>query len=74
MTTIEAQVEQFHRDGFMVLPQILSPAEVAALRAGVERAFAVPNEESALYGEGMQRIWRPKMFEQGPEFEALIPK
>ena len=72
MTTIEAQVEQFHRDGFLVLPQILSPAEVAALRAGVERAFAVPNEESALYGEGMQRIWRPKMFEQGPEFEALI--
>ena len=69
---IEAQVEQFHRDGFLVLPEILSRSEVGALREGVERAFAEPNEEAALYGEMMQRIWRPKMFEQGPEFEALI--
>lgn len=72
MTEIETQVEQFHRDGFLVLPEALTKSEVAALRAGVERAFEKPSEEAALYGESMQRIWRPKMFEQGEAFEALI--
>jgi ectoine hydroxylase-related dioxygenase (phytanoyl-CoA dioxygenase family) len=72
MTEIEAQVERFHRDGFLVLPGILSRSEVAALRAGVERAFEQPNAVAGLYGETMQRIWRPTMFEQGPKFEALI--
>jgi ectoine hydroxylase-related dioxygenase (phytanoyl-CoA dioxygenase family) len=70
--TIDAQVEQFHRDGFLVLPEILTRSEVEALRSGVENAFAEPNPEATLYGEMMERIWRPKMFEHGPEFEALI--
>jgi len=61
---------QYERDGFLVLPHVLSPAEVAALREGVEKAFAVPSEEAALYH--MPEIWRPKMFEQGPAFEALV--
>jgi ectoine hydroxylase-related dioxygenase (phytanoyl-CoA dioxygenase family) len=72
MTETEAQVERFHRDGYLVLPEILTESEVAALRAGVERAFAAWSEEADLYGETMQRIWRPRMFEHGPEFEALI--
>lgn len=63
-------VEQFHREGFLVLPGVLSPEEAARLRAGVERAFAAEDAEATMYG--MPQMWRPKMFERGPEFEALI--
>jgi len=69
---IPSLVEQLHRDGFLVIPDALSPEQVARLREGVERAFAEPSEEAALYGEMMTRIWRPKMFERGPEFEEVI--
>ena len=61
---------QYERDGYLVLPDVLSPDEVAALKAGVERAFSEHCPEADLYG--MQEIWRPKMFERGPEFEALV--
>lgn len=63
-------LDQYQRDGFLVLPDVLSPDEVATLKAGVERAFAEHCPEADLYG--MQEIWRPKMFEHGPEFEALV--
>jgi len=63
-------VAQFHRDGFLVVPGVLSPTEVATLRAGVERVFAVPSAEAEMYGHAA--IWRPKMFEHGAEFEALL--
>ena len=56
--------------GFLVLPGVLSPAEVATLRAGLERVFAQHSPEADIYH--MQDIWRPKMFEHGQEFEALI--
>ncbi|MCX6379450.1 MAG: phytanoyl-CoA dioxygenase family protein [Armatimonadetes bacterium] len=69
---IPALVEQFHRDGYLVLPSMLSPDYVAELFEGVQKDFAEYNEESALYGETMQRIWRPKMFEHGEAFERLI--
>ena len=65
-----ALLEQFNRDGFLVLPDQLSPAEVATLQAGMERAFATPSAEAQLYG--MPDMWRPKMFEYGEEFEAMI--
>lgn len=61
---------QYHRDGFLVLPDVLSADEVAELRRGCEAAFAEFNEESEIYH--MQAIWRPKMFERGPAFEALV--
>lgn len=61
---------QYERDGFLVIPDVLPPSEVATLRAGVERVFATPSAEAELYG--MPEIWRPKMFEYGEEFEALI--
>lgn len=69
---LEAKIEQFHREGFLVLENALSAEEVGELRAGVERAFAEPNEEAEGYGPGLARIWRPKMFERGPAFEALV--
>ncbi len=65
MNVLEEQVEQFHREGYLIVRGALSPAEVRALRAGVERAFAGPEDG---YGP---RI-RVRMFERGPEFEALI--
>src|SRR5260370_25582720 len=67
---VQALLEQFHRDGYMTIPDALSPEQVERLQAGVERAFATLDPEAELYG--MQRIWRPKMFERGPEFEELI--
>jgi ectoine hydroxylase-related dioxygenase (phytanoyl-CoA dioxygenase family) len=61
---------QYERDGFLILPDVLSPEECAALKAGVERAFATHSAEAEMYH--MQEIWRPKMFEYGEEFEALV--
>jgi ectoine hydroxylase-related dioxygenase (phytanoyl-CoA dioxygenase family) len=70
MMDLQEKTEQFHRDGYLVIPEALPPDQVERLRAGVERAFAEHCPEAELYG--MQRIWRPKMFERGPEFEELI--
>ena len=61
---------QFNRDGFLVLPDVLSPAEVSRLRAGLERVFNQFSPEAEIYH--MQEIWRSKMFEHGEEFEELI--
>ena len=61
---------QFNRDGFLVLPDMLTPAEVTTLRTGLERVFNQFSPEAEIYH--MQDIWRPKMFEHGEEFEALI--
>lgn len=69
---LQATTEQFHRDGYLVIPEALPPAQVERLREGVERAFAEHCPEADLYGITMQRIWRPKMFERGPEFEEVI--
>lgn len=58
-------LEEFHREGFLVLRGVLSPDEVATVLAGVQRAFGGPPDG---YGETI----RVRMFERGPEFEALI--
>ncbi|MDB6095088.1 MAG: putative protein involved in biosynthesis of mitomycin antibiotics/polyketide fumonisin [Verrucomicrobia bacterium] len=63
-------LEQFNREGFLVLPDMLSPQEVITLRTGLERVFNQHSPEADIYH--MQDIWRPKMFEHGEEFEALI--
>ena len=63
-------LEQFNREGFLALPGVLSPAEAETLRKGLERVFATPSAEATLYT--MPDMWRPKMFEHGEEFEALI--
>lgn len=63
-------LEEYNREGFLVIPNALAPDEVAVLRAGVEKAFSVSNPESRMYN--MDRIWRPKMFEHGREFEDLV--
>jgi ectoine hydroxylase-related dioxygenase (phytanoyl-CoA dioxygenase family) len=63
-------LDQYERDGFLVLPDVLSLDEVATLKAGLERVFSQESSEAAFYH--MPEIWRPKLFDYGPEFEALI--
>jgi len=41
MEQLAEKIEQHEREGFPVLPNILSPSEVAALRQGVETVIAV---------------------------------
>jgi len=72
LENLETRVEQFHRDGYLVIPDALPADQVERLRAGVERAFETWDAEAELYGTSMQRIWRPKMFERGEEFEELV--
>jgi ectoine hydroxylase-related dioxygenase (phytanoyl-CoA dioxygenase family) len=72
MQKLPALVERFHREGFLVLPGALSAEEALRLRRGVERAFSEPDPEAESYGPTLARIWRPKMFERGQEFEALL--
>lgn len=40
-----AQIERFERDGFLVLPALLTPAEVAALRTEVSHIMNMQREE-----------------------------
>lgn len=73
MTTLDSQIQQLNRDGYLVIEGVLSPQETATLTAGVERTFNEPCQEAEQhYGPTMARIWRPRMFENGPEFEAVI--
>jgi ectoine hydroxylase-related dioxygenase (phytanoyl-CoA dioxygenase family) len=62
----EAWVERFHRDGYLIVRGVLTPEEVARLRESVVRAFAEPQEG---YENSIVRV---RLFERGPEFEALI--
>jgi ectoine hydroxylase len=39
MHLTQAQLKQFERDGFLILPKLFSAAEVAVLRAGMDRVF-----------------------------------
>ncbi len=61
---------QFHRDGFLVLPGLLSSTEVTTCRTALERVFARHSPDADIYHA--QEIWRPKLFEHGPEFDSLI--
>ena len=71
MENLDSLVAEFHREGFLVLPGVITRAEAEALRLGVERAFETVDDVTAVYG-GLGNIWRPLMFERGPEFEALV--
>ena len=70
MVDLQQRIEQFHRDGYLIIPDVLSRDEVVNLREGVERAFAKTDEEAELYH--MPDMWRPRMFEHGEAFEALV--
>ena len=58
LENLEPLVEQFHRDGYLVIPDALEAEQAERLRAGVERAFAGPDAEADFYGPGLAKIWR----------------
>lgn len=55
-------VEQFHRDGFLFLPSVLTPEITAELRADLQRGLA---EQVGNGGTGEDRVLR-RMFEFSP--------
>jgi len=63
---------RFHRDGFLILPDILTEQEVVALAGAVEEVFARPSSDAEAFG--MAGSWRPRMFEEDPIFEMLIDR
>lgn len=71
MQELEGRVQQFHREGYLVVEKALSPTQVVTLREGVERAFEGPDPRAEPYGR-LADIWRPLMFECGLEFEELV--
>jgi ectoine hydroxylase-related dioxygenase (phytanoyl-CoA dioxygenase family) len=65
-TTVERyaqELEQFHRDGYVLFKNVLDPAQVAAVKEGIRQAFEGKGPESMLQGP---------MFEKGEIFESLI--
>jgi ectoine hydroxylase-related dioxygenase (phytanoyl-CoA dioxygenase family) len=70
MSEFDDAVKQFHRDGYLVIPDAIESGLLHQLREGVERAFATHSDEADLYR--MPDMWRPKMFEHGAPFEELI--
>ena len=62
--------EFFEREGYLVLPGVLSASDADTLRAEVERVFGEHSDEAAAFD--MEASWRPKMFEHGEAFERLI--
>ena len=70
MRPLDDLISEFNREGFLVIPDVLTVAEVDALRAGVAKDFETDDPEATMYH--MNNMWRPKMFEHGPEFEAIV--
>lgn len=62
--------QAFHRDGFVHLPGILSPDEVAALKAGIDRVFSEPRFEENRYGSWIA----VRLFETDPLFEEMLTR
>lgn len=67
MGKYSSYIDAFYRDGFVILPQVLSPDEVQRLRAAVEKAFEGPED-------GYGSILRTKMFERDKVFLDLMNK
>jgi ectoine hydroxylase-related dioxygenase (phytanoyl-CoA dioxygenase family) len=59
---IAAWVEQFHRDGYLFLTNVLPPDTVAVLKTDLDRALVENNEE----GDGIIQLHH-RMFEISPE-------
>jgi ectoine hydroxylase-related dioxygenase (phytanoyl-CoA dioxygenase family) len=65
-------LEDYHRDGWCIVPDVLSPAQVATLRAEVERLMQAEREAGTAYvyfEEANQRIW--ELLNKGEMFRQL---
>lgn len=58
---IEAWVEQFHRDGYLFLQDVLTPEQISALKTDLDEALVANNEE----GDGIIQLHH-RMFETSP--------
>lgn len=64
---IAAWVEQFHRDGYLVLHDVLPPEIIPELKADLDRILKEHNEE----GDGIIQL-HPRMFEESPANLSLF--
>lgn len=71
MALTEAQVEQFWRDGCLVVADAVTPAQLAALRAEIDRWVELSRAHSAPFGEPTID-GRPR-FDMGAEHSAEKP-
>jgi hypothetical protein len=65
-------VEQFHRDGYYFFGPILTPAEIAALQAAMERKHADPALHDDEEGDYIRGISLLRMFEYDCNFRDLV--
>jgi len=61
---------RFHADGFLHIPGVFGADEVAALRAGIDEAFANPRWKGNLYGDFIA----VRLFEIAPIFEQVLAR
>ncbi len=57
------QLEQLHRDGYVVFRNVLTPEKTAAIKEGIAEAFR---------GKGPEVMLQGPMFERGEIFEQLV--
>ena len=50
----DQQVAAFHRDGYLVIPELFTVDEVAVLRAEVPRIFSLKRALSCIFAEDVQ--------------------
>ena len=64
-------IADFLRDGFVHIPGVLEPDEIAALRAGCELVLNNPDFEDNAYGADCTLV---RLFETGPVFEDVLTR
>jgi ectoine hydroxylase-related dioxygenase (phytanoyl-CoA dioxygenase family) len=71
-----AQIEQFkhdfNRDGFLLMPGVLQPPEIAALKAGIDRIFA--DEHWKDTENAYSDFVAVRLFETDPVFEEMLTR
>jgi len=67
--TVDRWERDFTQDGFVMLPGLLSPEEVATLRDGVVQAHQSPCPTGTT-----TPLHRHQMFRRGPRFAAMLDR
>lgn len=68
----EAIVAQFHRDGYALVPAVLTPSEVADLREEIDAIFADPLR-MVKHRHGFEFV-AARLFDGEPMFQALLTR
>src|SRR5262245_30761915 len=72
MRLTPAQLDQFHRDGVLVLPALFSPTEVAALRAALPAVFAQDTPANFREKDGSKVRTAMGIHLRSPTFAKLV--